>query len=95
MERKDIEGLLDQLATEGVRDVRGNPDPNRRGQFLSGWRDNSERSRHCGAQVLRQLTWHNLGWRLARIHHDPAGIDKREVYDLYELAEAIWWQDHP
>lgn len=91
----DIEELLDQLATDGVRDVRGKPDPYRRGQFLAGWRNLSERQRQYRPRTLRQLTWHNLGWRLAREHHDPAGIDKREVYDLYEIAESIWWQRNP
>jgi hypothetical protein len=67
----------------------------RGGQFLAGWHDCSERDRIYGPRVLRRLTWHNLGWRLARHHHDPAGVDDREVRDYFEMAEEIWWQQHP
>lgn len=94
MDRDEIKNLLDQLGADGVTDVRANPDDYRWRQFLTGWRDYSERDRHYVPQVLRRLTWRNLGWRLAREHHDPAGLDKLEIRDHYEIAEAIWWQRH-
>ena len=95
MNRDDVAQLLEGLAADGVTDVRANPDDYRWRQFLAGWRDFSERERHYVPRVLRQLTWRNLGWRLAREHHDPAGIDRLEVRDHYELAESIWWEQHP
>ena len=95
MDRQKIENLLDQLEEDGVNDVRGNPNGRRRGQFLVGWRDYSERDRHYVRSVLRRLTWRNLGWRLASLHHDPAGVDVLEIRDYYDIAEQIWWQRHP
>ena len=95
MDRKDIEQLLDQLTADGVTDIRGNPDNRRRGQFLAGWRDYSERERRYAPRTLQQLTWRNLGWRIAREHHDPAGVDDLEIRDHYDIAEALWWHRHP
>lgn len=87
-----ISNLLEQLDDEGVVDVRGNPDTNRRGQFLAGWHDHSERNQTYRTGILQQLTWHNLGWRLARLHHDPAGLDDEDIRDLFSVAEDLWWQ---
>lgn len=95
MDRKEIENLLDQLDADGVTDVRASPDGRRRAQFLAGWRDYSERDRHYVPSVLQRLTWRNLGWRLARLHHDPASVDVLEVRDYHDIAEQIWWQRHP
>ena len=95
MDKTTVATLLDRLASEGVQDVRKNPDSNRRGQFLAGWHDHSEREQVYGRRVLQDLTWHNLGWRLARLHHDPAGIDDDEIRDTFARAEEVWWERHP
>ena len=95
MDKATISTLLDRLASEGVQDVRKNPDSNRRGQFLAGWHDHSERERVYGSSTLQDLTWHNLGWRLARLHDDPAGIDDDEIRDVFARAEEVWWERHP
>lgn len=92
MDRKDIAYLLDQLHADGVTDVRSNPEERRRGQFLAGWRDFAERDRQYASRTLQRLTWRNLGWRLARQHHDPAGVDVLEVRDFFEMAAEVWWQ---
>jgi endonuclease/exonuclease/phosphatase family metal-dependent hydrolase len=52
--------------TPGTRDVRDEPDPARRSQFRAGWRSHSVRGRTYSARALRQLTWNNLGYRVAR-----------------------------
>lgn len=86
-----IGDLLDRLERDGIVDVRADPDTNRRGQFLAGWHDHSERQQTYVARTLQKLTWHNLGWRLALLHHDPAGIDNDEIRDLFSAAEGLWW----
>lgn len=91
MDATTIGNLLEELEDEGVVDVRGNPDTNRRGQFLAGWHDHSKRNQIYVERTLQQLTWHNLGWRLARDHVDAAGIDD-EVRDLFAAAEDLWWK---
>jgi hypothetical protein len=92
MDATTISKLLEQLDEEGVVDVRRNPDTNRRGHFLAGWHDHSERNQIYVERTLQQLTWHNLGWRLARTHVDAAGIDDDEVRDLFAAAEDLWWK---
>lgn len=92
MNTTTISDLLERLDEDGVVDVRADPDTNRRGQFLAGWHDHSERNRTYVDRTLQQLTWHNLGWRLARQHHDAAGIDDDEVRDLFAAAEGLWWK---
>ena len=92
MDATTISNLLEQLHDAGVVDVRGNPDTNRRGQFLAGWHDHSERNEIYVERTLQQLTWHNLGWRLAQTHVDAAGIDDDEVRNLFAVAEDLWWR---
>ena len=92
MDPNTINDLLDRLEADGIVDIRANPDTNRRGQFLAGWHDHSERNQTYGARVLQKLTWHNLGWRLAQLHDDPAGLDDDEIRDLFTAAEDLWWQ---
>jgi endonuclease/exonuclease/phosphatase family metal-dependent hydrolase len=50
----------------GTRDVRDEPDGARRGQFRAGWRNHALRRRAYSEQALSQLTWNNLGFRIAR-----------------------------
>lgn len=92
MDATALSQFLSKLEDDGIVDARANPDTNRRGQFLAGWHDHSERGRTYVDRTLQQVTWHNLGWRLAREHHDPAGIDDDEIRDHFDLAEGLWVQ---
>ena len=92
MKATTITDLLDRLEADGIIDGRAAPDTNRRGQFLAGWHDHSERGQTYTARTLQTLTWHNLGWRLARQHPDPAGLDNDEIRDLFDAAESLWYR---
>jgi endonuclease/exonuclease/phosphatase family metal-dependent hydrolase len=77
--------------TPGTRDVRDQPDPRRRGQFRAGWRTYSVRGRTYTPSALRQLTWNNLGYRIARAV-GSAGAD-RVLEDAYLAAAERGYRD--
>jgi endonuclease/exonuclease/phosphatase family metal-dependent hydrolase len=75
----------------GTRDIRDEPDGPRRGQFRVGWRNHALRRRTYSAQSLNQLTWNNLGYRIARALD---GYEKdRALEDAYLAVAEQGYRD--
>jgi len=67
---------------EYQQDQRRPPDERRRGQFRAGWRDAASLGRDYAKNVLKQLTWRNLGYRLGQFFGDQVLEQIDEVFDV-------------
>jgi len=64
---------------EDVRMV--NPEKNYRlGRFKSGW-NNATEGTELGADLLAELTWQNLGWRLGKLFDETSEGLQEELYE--------------
>jgi hypothetical protein len=84
-----IERLFPELKFD--RDARFPPDEMRRGQFRAGWQDATTRGKQYGEEVLRRLTWHNLGYRFGQIE-GPQTVDQIDaVYAFLAQRYGSLW----
>lgn len=72
----DCERLLSEF--EYDKDVRRAPDNLRNGQFRAGWKRNT-----LSDEKLKQLTWHNLGYRVGRLLGHKSEDEMNEVYKQF------------
>ncbi|KTG11447.1 hypothetical protein AUR64_04115 [Haloprofundus marisrubri] len=84
-ENQTIEASNPTMSIDGLTykdDVRMiDPDDNyRRGRFKVGWR-NTDDGTEMGEEVLNQLTWENLGWRLGKLFDDTSEDLIEELYE--------------
>ncbi len=72
-----------------ARDERKAPDEHRRGKFLNGWVDATQREQVYSDDALARLTWKNLGYRLGQRFGalTPAQIDR-----VFEYLAGTWRQ---
>jgi endonuclease/exonuclease/phosphatase family metal-dependent hydrolase len=83
----EVEGWISRVLADlrsEVVDVRGEPTERHRGQFKRGWRHAAAGGTYT-QRVLQELTWNNLGYRLAvdagaSPTEDGEGVD--EIFDV-------------
>lgn len=78
--RADVEQFLASLRYE--RDCREPPDLRRRGQFQAGW----NAKRVYQEKTLRDLTWHNMGFRFGQ-HFGSR--PEHEIISVYEIVTSF------
>ena len=66
--------------TRYQRDVRSPPDEYRWRSFWSGW-NRSVAGREYEPETSNELTWDNLGYRLARIFDETSDDLAKEMFD--------------
>lgn len=84
---QEIREFVEALQGQYERDDREPADEHKRGAFIQGWADATERSETYSRNALRVLTWQNLGYRLGRAFQ-LSRSDARSAYDL--LAIESW-----
>ena len=84
----DVEQIV--LDLERDSDIREWPDNHRRGTFLAGWRDATERDKNYRPEVLEELTWQNLGWRLGKKY---GARSRDEIVTFYEVLAEHYRQN--
>lgn len=60
-------------------DIRKDPTSGRKANFKQGWTRAVEGQEY--EDVLEELTWNNLGWRLGRIFGDTPEYLRDEMYE--------------
>ena len=78
--RRVLEGLDAEVA-----DVRGEPTERRRGQFKRGWRHAAAGGTYT-QRALANLTWNNLGYRLAIDSSQAFAEDSEHLDELFDVA---------
>jgi hypothetical protein len=90
-----IDGSLDACRQELTQlsyttDPRNRPDDSRRARFRAGWLKAADGQAYT-AEVLRRLTWDNLGWRLG----DRYGGQEPDLIDrVFDRFADLWHADH-
>lgn len=80
--------ILSELNYE--KDIRRPPDNLRKGQFKAGWNDAILQGKDYSEETLRNLTWHNLGYRMAQRYGQLSEQEREEIFDAfaqYHLAK--------
>ena len=70
-----------------ARDERKAPDEHRRGKFLKGWEDATQRGSLYSDEALERLTWKNLGYRLGN-RFGARSAD--EIDGVFHYLAEIW-----
>jgi hypothetical protein len=73
----DCEKLLSEFDYE--EDVRRPPDNLRKGQFRAGWKRETIREE----KLRRELTWHNLGYRVGKLCSHKSEDEINEIYEQF------------
>jgi hypothetical protein len=77
----DVVSLVESLSF--IKDVRRPPDERRKARFRAGWEDATVRRKEYSSQTLRNLTWHNLGYRTGKILGSLTVFEINRIFDSF------------
>lgn len=90
----DCDMILTELKYD--KDIRKRPDNLRKSRFITGWNDAVIKGKQYREEILKSLTWQNLGYRLGNKYGNVSTSEIENIFQLFSehyLGQYLFPED--